>query len=165
VLTWLLALLAMIGVDLLLHAGLLAPLYDWGKPFLLTPQQAIVRIPAGYLAFGVLAGSIVWLFPRLRVVTAYQGALTGGAAGAVLWAALLLGIWSISTAEPQLLGAWWLGGTIQLAVGGSIVGAALGGHSLRSLARWSVAAMIVGLVAAIVLQSIGYALAPVIVTG
>lgn len=164
-LTWLLAWLAMIGVDLLLHAGLLAPLYDWGNPFLLTPQEAFVRIPAGYLAFGVLAGSIVWLFPRLHVVTAFQGALAGGAAGAVLWGALLLGIWSISTAEPQLLGAWWLGQTVQLAVGGSIVGAVLGGHSLRSLARWSVAAMIVGLIAAIVLQSIGYALAPVIVSG
>ena len=53
----------------------------------------------------------------------------------------------------------------QLAVGGSIVGAALGGHSLRSLARWSVTVLIVGLVAAIMLQSIGYAPAPVIVSG
>jgi hypothetical protein len=41
--------LAMIGVDFFLHAGLLAPLYDWDSPFLLRPDEAFVRIPIGYL--------------------------------------------------------------------------------------------------------------------
>jgi hypothetical protein len=47
--------LAMVGVDVVLHAGLLAPLYDWDSPFLLRPEEAFVRIPVGYLGFLVLA--------------------------------------------------------------------------------------------------------------
>ena len=61
-----LAWLAMLGVDLFLHAGLLAPFYDWDSPFLLEPETAFVRIPVGYLAFLVLAAGLVWLLPTRR---------------------------------------------------------------------------------------------------
>jgi hypothetical protein len=91
-LTW----LAMLGVDLFLHAGLLAPLYDWGNPFLLRPEEAFVRIPIGYLAFLVLAIGLAWLLPRLNVEAGRAGALMAGGFAAVIWGALLLGLWSIS---------------------------------------------------------------------
>ncbi len=29
----------MLGVDRFLHAGVMAPLYDWDSPFLLSPEQ------------------------------------------------------------------------------------------------------------------------------
>jgi hypothetical protein len=56
--TIMLSWLAMIGVDVFLHAGLLAPLYDWDSPFLLRPDEAFVRIPIGHLSFLIIA--IVW---------------------------------------------------------------------------------------------------------
>lgn len=95
--------LAMLGVDLFLHAGLLAPLYDWDSPFLLRPDEAFVRIPIGYLSFLVLAIALVWLLPRFNVERGRDGALIAGGFGAVMWSALLLGLWSISTAAPGLL--------------------------------------------------------------
>lgn len=57
----------MIGVDFFLHAGLLAPLYDWDSPFLLRPDEAFTRIPIGYLGFLVLAIGLAWLLTRLEV--------------------------------------------------------------------------------------------------
>ena len=57
--TWvkltLLSWLAMIGVDFLLHAGLLASWYVEPHPFLLPPTAAFARIPLGYMSFLGLA--------------------------------------------------------------------------------------------------------------
>lgn len=160
--TVLLCWLAMIGVDLFLHAGVLAPLYDWDNTFLLRPMEAFARIPAGYGAFLLLAIGLAWLLPRLGVNGARRGAVVGGVIGAVTWSALLLGLWSISTAPPLLLAGWWLGQAAQLALVGGLIGAAIGGTSLRRLAWWAVASLLLGIVTSVVLQSTGYATAPVV---
>lgn len=159
VLSW----LAMIGVDLFLHAGLLAPLYDWDSAFLLRPDEAFVRIPIGYLSFVVLAMALAWLLPRLNVERGRDGALIAGAFGAVVWGALLLGLWSISTAAPGLLAGWWVGQTVELGLGGLVIGSILGGARVRTVA-WRVGALLIaGAASAVVLQTIGYAAAPVVV--
>jgi hypothetical protein len=160
--TGLLAWLAMIGVDLFLHAGVLAPLYDWDNPFLLAPVEAFVRIPAGYLAFLILAAALVWLLPRLGALSGRDGAIVGAVTGMVTWGALVLGLWSISTASLSLLAGWWIGQTAELAVGGFVVGSAFGGMPLRKLALWVGVIVTVGVAMAVVLQSIGYATAPVV---
>lgn len=159
--TALIAWLAMLGADLFLHAGVLAPLYDWDSPFLLRPEQAFVRIPAGWGAFLVLALALVWLLPRLGVRNGRDGVLVAAGAGMVAWGALLLGLWSISTADPALLAAWWLGQVAELALGGYVVGAALAGVRLRRLVLLVVVVVSIGVTTAVVLQSIGYARAPV----
>ena len=151
----------MIGMDLMLHAGILAPLYDWKSGFLLDPVDAFVRIPAGYLAFGVLAIGVVWLLPRLGANDPMRGLIMAGAGGGLIWAGLLIGLWSISTASPLLLGGWWAGQTLELAVGGYVAGHLLGGTRASRVA-WGVAGILVlGIVIAVILQSIGYAPAPV----
>ncbi len=136
-LTW----LAMLGVDLFLHAGLLAPLYDWDSQFLLRPEDAFVRIPIGYLGLLLLAGLLVWLLPRFDIYRGQDGAILAGGIGAVVWGALLLGLWSISTAAPGLLVGWWVGQTLELGLGGFIVGASLGGMQMRAIA-WRVGGLI-----------------------
>jgi hypothetical protein len=158
--TTLVAWASMVGVDLLLHAGLLAPLYDWDSPFLLSPEEAFIRIPAGYLGIGVLAGALTWLLPRLGVARARDGAVV---AGTGVWGALLLGVWSIASADPGLLLGWWAGQTVQLAVGGALIGAAIAGTPIRRLGWSAVGIVLIGIVAAVVLQSIGYAPAPRII--
>jgi hypothetical protein len=159
VLSW----LAMIGVDVFLHAGALAPLYDWDSPFLLRPGEAFVRIPIGYLSLVVVAIALAWLLPRLDARRGRDGALIAGMIGAVAWGALLLGLWSISTAEPKLLAGWWIGQTVELGVGGFVIGSVVGGERLRAVA-WRVGALIVvGAASAVILQAIGYASAPVLV--
>ena len=77
---WVLAL----GFDFLLHGGLLAPLYAGESPFLLPPETAFARIPAGYLAFLLLAAGLLWLFRRLDVRGWRKGARTGLVVGDVV---------------------------------------------------------------------------------
>lgn len=157
-----LAWLAMVGVDLLLHAGLLAPLYDWDSPFLLPPGEAFVRIPLGYLGLLLLAAGTAWLLPRLGVAGGRDGARIAGAVGAVGGAAFLLGLWSISTAEPGLLVGWWVGQVVELGLAGFVVGAVMGGTRMRVLAGMVAALFVVAAVATVVLQAIGYATPPVL---
>jgi hypothetical protein len=89
--------------------------------------------------------------------------MLGGAFGAVTWGSLSLGLWSISTADPGLLAGWWVGQTVELGLGGFVVGSILGGAWLRAVA-WKVAAIIiVAAISAVVLQVVGYATAPVLV--
>jgi hypothetical protein len=155
--------LAMLAVDFFLHGGLLAPIYDWGSSFLLSPQDAFLRIPIAYVGLLVLAGGLVVLLARLGVDNARDGAVVGAAIGAVGWAAMLLGLWSISTAAAPLLVAWWASQTAELAVGGFVVGSVLGGAPRRRVVS-RVAVLLAGAVLlTIVLQTLGYARAPVVV--
>ena len=80
-----------------------------------------------------------------------------------MWGSLVLGLWSISTAEPGLLAGWWVGQSVELAVGGAVIGSILAGTRVRTMV-WRVAALVAGgFIAALVLQTIGYAEAPVLI--
>jgi hypothetical protein len=110
VLSW----LAMIGVDFLLHGGVLAKFYVRPSPFLLPPKKALQLIPLGYLSFLLLAVLLVSLMNRLNVQGWRAGAVFGLKLGALLWGTVVLGLVSISTASVWLLLGWFLGQTGEL---------------------------------------------------
>jgi hypothetical protein len=134
----LLSWLVVIGIDFLLHASILAPLYAQPDPFLLPPDRAFALIPLGYLSFLLLAVMLVWLMNRLSIITWRDG----------------LGLLSIATINPLLALSWFLGQTVELGIAGLIAGAGLGAASLKKLALWSVVILLVSLVVGILLQNI-----------
>ena len=146
-----------VGFDLLLHAGLLAKLYFEPAPFLLDAGDAFRRIPFGYLAFLVLTISLAWLLRRLGVRGAAAGFRHGATAGAIVWGAFVVGLYSISTATIPLLAGWWIGQAIELGLAGAVLGAAANGASLKRI--WTIVglAVLACLVVTIVLQSTGLA--------
>lgn len=146
-----------LGIDLFLHGGLLARLYIEPSPFLLPAAVAFRRIPLGYLAFLVLTIALHWLLRRLHVSGFKDGFVIGGAAGAIVWGALALGLFSISTATVSLLAGWWIGQAVELAFAGGVMGAAAAGVTPKRI--WARVAMaVLALVAATVaLQSMGFA--------
>jgi hypothetical protein len=146
-----------LGFDLFLHAGLLAKLYVGANPFLLPPEAAFRRIPLGYLSFLVLTFGLYLLFYRLGIRGVASGLRHGGTIGLVVWGALALGLYSISTAEVPLLLGWWIGQAIELGLAGAVLGAAAAGGSLSRI--WIVIALaVVGCITgAIVLQTLGLA--------
>ncbi len=150
----LLALLAVIGFDLFLHAGVLAPLYKNPAPFLLPLEVAFRRIPMGYASFAILIALLVWLEVRLRLIGARRGAGFGLILGGAVWGSLALGLASITTAEPVLLVGWAIGQTVELGLAGAIVGAGLGAGRIRGVAAFAVAAFVVCVVFGIVLQNV-----------
>lgn len=150
---WLLS----IGFDFLLHAGLLASLYVDAGPFLLPPDVALRRIPLGYLSFLFLTIGLYWLFQRLGIRGIASGLRHGVCFGLVVWGALAIGLYSISTARLPLLAGWWIGQAIELGLAGAVLGTAAAGASLKRI--W----MAVGLIAlgcfvvTVVLQNLGLA--------
>jgi hypothetical protein len=149
--------LAMIGLDFFLHGGLLAGLYVQPSPFLLPPAQALALIPIGYLSYFLLSGTLVWLMLRLGITSGREGALFGLQVGAFVWGALVLGLFSISTASLALLAGWFVGQADELAVAGCFIGSALSGVSLKRLFRNVILLVLAMVIATVAMQSLGIA--------
>lgn len=152
-----LAWLGTIAVDFGFHGGLLAPAYDWSNPFLLSRMEAFVRIPVAYAGLLVLVAGLAWLLSVADVADSRSGARLGAAAGGVAAAVFLSALWTISTVDLALLASWWVAVVLELAFAGWVLGGTLGGRSSRSLVRPVVVVVLVSVVMAIVLQSLGYA--------
>jgi hypothetical protein len=146
-----------IGFDLFLHAGVLARAYLQTSPFLLPPEDAFRRIPLGYLAFLGLTTALFWLLRRLEITGMVAGFRYGAIAGAVVWGALAVGLFSISTATLTLLAGWWIGQTVELGLAGAVLGAAANRAPLKRI--WVIVAVSVAVLVAatIALQSLGLA--------
>jgi hypothetical protein len=146
-----------VAIDLFLHAGLLARLYVEPSPFLLPAEDAFRRIPLGYLTFLILTIGLFWLLRRLHVRGIRAGFRVGAVTGATVWGALVLGLYSISTASLSLLAGWWVGQTVELAFAGAVLGAAADRVPLKRI--WAVVGIGVVVLAAatVALQSLGLA--------
>ncbi len=152
---WLLSL----GVDFFLHAGVLARLYVRESPFLLPAESAFARIPLGYFTFLVFTVSLWWLMRTLEIGGAARGFRVGLLSGAVVWGAFLVGLFSISTAPGDLLGAWWAGQSLELGVAGAVLGAGRTTESRRSIYLRVAVGVVACVIATVLLQVAG--LAPV----
>ena len=152
-----LAWLSMLGIDFLLHAGVLAGLYASASPFLLAPSEAFRRIPLGYLTFLLITVLLMWLLRGTGTTGMRGGFAFGLKLGLLTWGALLLGLASISTAPPQLLLGWWIGQSIELGVAGAVAGRGLEAGSLKKLTLGVIGLMIVCVILTVILQTTGLA--------
>jgi hypothetical protein len=146
-----------LGFDFFLHAGLLSKFYVETSPFILPPEVAVRRIPLGYLSFLVLTLSLYWLFRRLGTRGAASGFRHGGVVGSIVWGALTLGLYSISTAAWPLLAGWWIGQAVELGLAGAVLGAAAAGMSLKRIWTMVALAVFTCVVGTFVLQNLGIA--------
>ena len=149
--------LSMIGIDFLLHGGLMAGFYVEPGDFLLPPAEAFKLIPVGYLSFLVLTCLLVWLMRLLEIRGARNGALFGLKLGALVWGALVLGLLSITTAGVSLLAGWFVGQTFELSVAGAFAGSAFAETKLTRLFAAVILLIVICLVVTIVLQNTGFA--------
>jgi hypothetical protein len=153
----LIAWLAMLGFDFFLHGGLLSGVYLRSDPFLLPPERAFALIPVGFLSFLLLAILLVWLTTRMGLTGWRAGAVFGLELGGLAWGALVLGLYSISTASPAVLFAWFVGQTVELGIAGAVVGSGRSGTAIRRLFWIVFIFALVMVLITIVLQSIGLA--------
>jgi len=150
----LLAWLNMIGFDFLLHAGILAPLYREPHPFLLPMEQAFRLIPIGYASFLVIAVLLMWLMNRLHVRSGLTGFMFGLELGFLTWGAFCLGLYSISPAPPVLLAGWFVGQSIEMGLGGLVIGVGLEREKLGKLAGWVLFSTVIMIILGIVIQNV-----------
>jgi hypothetical protein len=109
------------------------------------------------LGFLVLTWALFWQCRRLDVRGVWMGWRHGVVIGLVLWGALVLGLYSISTAGVPLLLGWWIGQAVELGVAGGVIGGLAGGVTLRRMWLWASLIVLVLLVLTIALQSLGFA--------
>jgi hypothetical protein len=149
--------LSLIGVDFLLHGGLLATFYLQPSPFLLPLEKAFRLIPLGYLSFLLLAILLVWLMRRLDIRGWRDGLIFGLKLGALLWGAMVLGLMSISTASVGLLVGWFFGQTVELGIAGMFAGSGLKGARPARLFMMVIVLIFLSVLITVVLQSTGIA--------
>lgn len=145
---------SMIGFDFFLHAGLLSSLYSQPSPFLLPPDRAFALIPVGYASFLLFDIFLLWLIIRLNIKGIKEGLIFGLQVGLFTWGAFAIGLYSIATASPTLLLAWFLGQAIELGIAGGIIGYGLTQKSLRCLIYLVIIFVIASIVVSIVIQNI-----------
>ena len=146
--------LVMIGVDFLLHASILAPLYAKPGPFLLSPEKSFLLIPLGYISFFVLAILLVWLILRLNLFTGKEGLVFGLKIGGLIWGAFTLGLLSISTAEPGLMLGWFLGQSLEMGIGGYVIGLNFSESKPRKIGIWVTLFFIFSIIMGVLIQNI-----------
>lgn len=153
----LLAWIAVLGFDFLLHGGLLAKLYTEPSPFLLPPEDAFRLIPLGYASFLVFQIFLVWLLVRLDIQGAKSGLIMGLKVGTMIWGAMILGLLSISTASINLMMGWWIGQTIEAGIGSMI--AVIGLETTRPWRTllYVILFLIIMVIVTVILQSTGFA--------
>lgn len=151
----LIAWLAMLGFDFFLHAGLLAGIYTQESQFLLAPMEAFRRIPFGYLSFLITAFFLVWLSLRLAVKDVRGGFSLGFGLGLVMWAALGLGMYSITSAKPATLISWALGQSLEMGFAGAIIGLAQRQARLRGAFLIALIASVLLVIVTVLLQNYG----------
>jgi hypothetical protein len=135
----------------------LARLYLEPSPFLLPPEESFRRIPLGYLAFLGLTLALYWLLRRLGIRGTLLGFRSGAIAGAVVWGALTIGLYSISTASLPLLAGWWIGQTVELGLAGAVLGAAADRVPLKRIWVIVAVAFVTSVALTVALQSLGLA--------
>lgn len=144
----------MIGFDFFLHAGILSPLYENETPFLLSSTQAFLRIPIGYISFLVISFLIFWLVIRIEIVGWKAGFIFGLQLGVLTWGAFILGLYSISTASTILLLSWFVGQSLEMALGGALIAHILETGNLKGSLKWVVISVVFFLILGIIIQNI-----------
>jgi hypothetical protein len=150
-----LAWLAVISLDFLMNAGLLARFYNWDLPGFLSPLKMFQYIPLGYACFLLWSILLVWLMTRLSVSGFRAGAIFGLKVGILLAVAGFLGQMSVFDFPAWMLLLWIVPNTLSFTVAGAVAGTGLAAARLRPLALRVVALFLVCLVGGIVLQNIG----------
>ena len=147
--------LSMLGFDLFLHGGLLAGLYKQPHPFLLSPERSFALIPLGYLSFLLLAVLLVWLITRMALQGWRRSAIFALQVGFLIWGSFSLGLISISTIPLALLAGWFIGQTVEMGIGGAVIGIGLKSPKLGRLFFSVFGFVIMMVILTVVLQNVG----------
>lgn len=158
----LVAWLSTVGLDVVIHGGILAPFYATRDPFLLPPEVAFRRIPLGYAGLLLLAILLVWLSVRADVRGVRRGVGFGLALGGLVWGGVALGLASITSARPGLLLGWFLGQTAESGVAGGFVGAGRAGARSSRLVGLAIGLVGAGFAIVVGLQSAGWVPVPAV---
>ena len=149
--TW----LAVVGYDLLMNAGLMAPFNNWQLPGFLSPVKMFQYIPLGYAAFLLYVILLLWLMLRSQVSGARAGTAFGLTFGILVGGAGFLGQMSIFAFPVRMLFCWAVFYALLFTLAGAVIGSGLAAARLRPLVYRVLVLVMICLVVSIVMQNLG----------
>jgi len=93
---------------------------------------------------------------KLKIKGSKKGVIFGLQVGFLTWGAFSIGLFSISTATPLLLIAWFFGQTIELGIAGGVIGYGLTQSKVGPLFFSVLIFVIISITLSVVLQNIGF---------
>ena len=145
--------LAALGVDFLVHAGILARYYVHPGPALLTTQQLVRRIPFGYASMLLTLVFELWLLSRMGVRSSKGGAWFGAVFGTVLGVAGAIGLFSLVPLGPNYLAMVAVSQIMEYTIAGALAGSSLAsGRALRVVIIGFVT-LVIGVAAGLAMQA------------
>lgn len=152
----LIAWLAVVGFDLLMNAGLMAPFNNWQLPGFLPAAKMFQYIPLGYAAFLLNVILLLWLMLRSHVSGARAGAAFGLMFGILMGGSGFLGQMSIFAFPVRMLSCWAVFNTLLFALAGAVIGSGIAAARLRPLVYRVLALVLICIVVSLVMQNLGF---------
>ena len=145
--------IASIAVDFFLNAGVFASYFSSGDQFILSSQQAFIRIPAGYASILFLVGVLGFLIYGGTGTTPGRGMRIGLIYGVVVSSSSVLGLWSITEAPVGFLTVLFVDQLAELTVAGAVI-SIVRSSSSRHITRWVVLVAVACVAGGVILQNI-----------
>ena len=117
ILAWILS----IAIDFFLNGGLFASYFGSGDPFIVSPSEAFVRIPLGYISLLLLILILAYLIEKAPVSTINGGLKLSLAYAVAVASSSVLGLWSITLAPATFLLIWFVDQILELSVAGAVL--------------------------------------------
>lgn len=149
--TW----LAVVGYDLMMNAGLMAPFNNWQLPGFLPPIEMFQYIPFGYAAFLLQVIFLLWLMLRSGVCGARPGSTFGLTCGILIGGAGFLGQMSIFAFPVRMLFGWAVFSVLMFALAGAVIGSGLVATRLRPLVYRVLALVLFCIIVSVIMQNLG----------
>lgn len=146
---------AVLGIDGLFHAGLLARFWANPGPALLPTELLFKRIPFAYASFLLTLGLFFWLEHKTGARGAGAGARFGAIFGGVLGAAGGLGMFSAVPLGVDFLAGIAVSQLVQYTIAGAIGGLALARRGAGRIWAIAIGTLVGGLAIAIAIQNLG----------
>ncbi|HET7405059.1 MAG TPA: hypothetical protein VFJ63_02990 [Candidatus Bathyarchaeia archaeon] len=144
--------IAAMAIDVFLNAGVFTSIFKSGDPFILSPEEAFIRIPAGFAALLLLVVVESLLIFHWPVTSVASGARIGIIYGVTISSGTLLGLWSITVASAAFLFVWVVDMLSELTIAGIVISSVR--SNSRHVARWVIIGAIACLIGGVIVQNI-----------
>ena len=144
-----------VGVDLFFNAGLFSGLFNQSRePGLLPDQVLFRRIPVAYVALAVAVTALAWLFDRIDVRGAFEGAALGGLTGFVVAFMGVINLWTAVEMTGIFVASAALVQVIELSAVGAFLGSYRGSAEPKRLVQIALATSLFLAIMGIIIQNL-----------
>ncbi|HEV2226316.1 MAG TPA: hypothetical protein VGR56_05865 [Nitrososphaerales archaeon] len=109
------------AIDFFLNGGVFTSYFRSGDSFIVSPSDAFVRIPLGYISLLLLVLVLAYFIDKGSVSTINGGMKMSLIYALVVASSSVLGLWSITVVPAAFLLIWFVDQVLELTVAGTVL--------------------------------------------